>query len=308
MTVQQEQCLGQFAGEPATSSRTHADMANHRGAVPARADHPLHCCVLVERRYLEQAQPRGLLRALRDAGHRVTVSDPQDGLLDLAESRWLEGVDLIVARGRSTDLLARLAVAEAAGVGTLNPRRAIESVLDKAHMAARLHAAGIATPRTWIGTIAQVRRHLPATAFPLVLKPVFGDNCRGIAVVKTAAALDAVAWNEPCVIAQQLLPGNGFDIKLYAIGERVWAIRKPSPLHGATGTATPLPLQPAWRALALRCGSLFGLELFGIDCIEADGVLHVIEVNDFPNYSGVPEADLLLARHVGFHALARRHS
>ncbi len=302
--------MDNIAGAPAATFATHAQSTNDRFAARARGEVPLHCCVLVERRYLSQAQPHGLLQALAAAGHHVTLSDPQDTLLDLSDSHWLEHVDLVIARGRSSDLLARLSAAEAAGVPTLNSRGAIDSVLDKAHMAARLHAAGIATPRTWIGGIEQVRRAIPRSAFPLVLKPVFGDNCRGIVIVETPAALAAVGWNEPCVIVQRLLPSDGFDIKLYAMGGRVWAMRKQSALHGATGAvaALPLPLAPAWHALALDCGALFGLQVFGVDCIEIDGALQVIEVNDFPNYSGVPEADFLLARHVAQYALARRHS
>ena len=272
--------------------------ARRQRAAHLRAHAPLHCCVLVEARYLAQAQPVGLIRTLREAGCRVTVTDPGASLLDVGDTRWLEGLDLVVARGRSTDLLTRLSAAEAEGVTTLNSRRAIDAVVDKAHMATQLQAAGVPTPATWIGSIEQVRRNVPASAFPLILKPVFGDNCRGIVVVQTPAQLAALAWNEPCVIAQELLPSAGFDIKLYAIGERVWAVRKSSALHGGAGEATLLPLTPAWRELALRCGSLFGLQLFGVDCIDHQGELKVIEVNDFPNYSGVPEADLLLARHI----------
>lgn len=267
-------------------------------AATRRQRTPLHCCLLVEARYLAHAQPAGMMRALLQAGCRVTVSDPAESLLDVADAGWLRGVDVVVARGRSTDLLTRLSAAEAAGVPTLNPRRAITGVVDKAHMATQLQRAGIPTPATWIGSIEQVRRQVPASAFPLILKPVFGDNCRGIEVVHTPAQLAQLAWPEPCAIAQELLPTNGFDTKLYAIGRRVWAVRKPSALHGGAGAATLLPLPAAWRELALRCGAIFGLRLFGVDCIEIGGALKVIEVNDFPNYSGVPDADVLLARHI----------
>jgi ribosomal protein S6--L-glutamate ligase len=253
--------------------------------------------VLAEARYLAHAQPAGLMRALQQQGASLTLLDPSQTLLDVADAGWLAGIDVVVARGRSTDLLARLAIAEAAGVPTLNSRGAISAVLDKAHMGTQLQAAGLPVPATWIGSTDQVRRNVPADAFPLVLKPVFGDNCRGIQVVHTPAQLQAVTWSEPTVIAQALVPNAGFDTKLYAIGEQVWAVRKPSPLRGG-GPATLLPLPPAWRELALRCGAVFGLQLFGVDCIERQGELKVIEVNDFPNYTGVPEADALLARHI----------
>lgn len=291
---------------PGTASSIRPSAAHAAGATGLRAGALLHCGVLAEARYLRQPQPRGMARALAALGHRVTLFDTSCALLDLENPHWLAGLDLLVARGRSADLLARLSVAEAAGVTTLNRRQAIAAVADKAHMSTQLHAAGIPTPPTWIGALEQVLREIPREAYPLILKPVFGDNCRGIRVVDTPQALDAVAWSEPCVIAQRLLPNHGYDVKLYAVGERIWAVRKPSPLRGDTAPAVPLPLPPAWRKLARRCGELFGLQLFGVDCIETNGALQVIEVNDFPNYTGVPEADFILARHATQHARARR--
>jgi ribosomal protein S6--L-glutamate ligase len=55
---------------------------------------------------------------------------------------------------------------------------------------------------------------------------------------------------------------------------------------------------PALQDLGRRCGRLFGLDLYGVDCIEtADGVL-IIEINDYPNYTNVPDANAHLARYV----------
>jgi ribosomal protein S6--L-glutamate ligase len=97
------------------------------------------------------------------------------------------------------------------------------------------------------------------------------------------------------------------DLKLYGVGERIWAIRKPSPLrsNGAPGAqsacsaeATPVELTADLRRLAIDCSELFGLELFGVDCLLTPTGPLVIEVNDYPNYSGVPEANAALASHV----------
>jgi glutathione synthase/RimK-type ligase-like ATP-grasp enzyme len=111
-------------------------------------------------------------------------------------------------------------------------------------------------------------------------------------------------WTEPVALAQTYMPTDGYDLKLYGIGDEVWAVRKPSPFNkrseddGAESKAGLVPLTPELQALGRRCGELFGLELYGVDCIEtADGPL-VIEINDFPNYTGVPEADERLADYV----------
>jgi len=251
--------------------------------------------LLVEPRYLAQAQPRGMMNALRERGHAVILLDPEDGVLDTGCLDRLPEVDVLVARGRSTGLLARLSDAELHGVVTVNSPRAISAVVDKAHMAVRLQAAGIPTPRTWIGPFAHLAAMVPETAYPLILKPAFGDNCRGIQVVASPPALHAIAWPEPVVVAQRFVANDGFDLKLYVIGKRVWAVRKASPLHARTAAGALCPLGAGWRELAQRCGELFGLGLYGVDCIETADSLQVIEVNDLPNYTGVPEADYLLA-------------
>jgi glutathione synthase/RimK-type ligase-like ATP-grasp enzyme len=283
----------------------NASAQRHRIAPQGAA---LHCGVLAESRYLAQAQPRGLMEALVADGHSVRLIDSGAGALDVDDSRWMEGLDVLVARGRSPELLARLGLAEAMGIPTPNRRRAIAAVLDKAHMATVLRAAGIPTPPTWIGGIEQLRRDIPRAAYPLVVKPVFGDNGRGVHIVDTPQALEQLDWSEPTAIAQRYIANDGFDVKLYAIGMRVWGMRKPSPLHRFSAEPEPVTLTPEWRDLALRCGEVFGLRLFGVDCIESDGQLHVIEVNDFPNYSGVPDAGALLAAHVLQHGHTRRTS
>ena len=52
------------------------------------------------------------------------------------------------------------------------------------------------------------------------------------------------------------------------------------------------------RDIARRCRALFALDLYGVDCVETPAGLIIIEVNDFPNYSAVPEANDRLAAHV----------
>jgi glutathione synthase/RimK-type ligase-like ATP-grasp enzyme len=86
-------------------------------------------------------------------------------------------------------------------------------------------------------------------------------------------------------------------------------VRRPSPID-SDGTLRPagdigveVPVTPLLRSLARVCGRLFGLRLFGIDCVLGPGnVPLVVEVNDFPTYRGLPGAvnevlaDIVLAR------------
>jgi ribosomal protein S6--L-glutamate ligase len=274
--------------------------------VPERTEAGLHVGILVERRYRMQAQPAGLSAALEARGHSVRVIVPR-AVIALGED-WAAGLDVVVARGRSLELLSCLASADACGIPTLNRRVAVGAVHNKADMAAVLAAGGVAVPPTFLGSPARLAGAIPADCYPLILKPVYGDNGRGLAVVGAATELARIRWPERAALAQRFVPSDGHDLKLYGIGDQVWAVRKRSPLavDADDAQSRSATLTPELEALARRCRELFGLELYGVDCVETpDGPL-VIEVNDFPNYTDVPDADDRLAARVEELAEARR--
>jgi ribosomal protein S6--L-glutamate ligase len=245
-----------------------------------------------------------MIAALRARGHQVQVIDPEATSHRLGDERWLAVVDLIVARGRSWGLLCLLSWAEALGIPTVNRRVAIAAVHNKAEMAVSLASARVPIPLTLLGSPQSLARRAAAWSYPVVLKPLFGDNGQGLELVNSPQEMTSLAWSEPFALAQQFVPGSGNDLKIYVIGDEIWAVRKPSPF-GRNGKgvsqnppAEPVPTSPALQALARRCGRLFGLQLYGIDCIETTNGPVVIEVNEFPNYTAVPDADERLADYV----------
>jgi glutathione synthase/RimK-type ligase-like ATP-grasp enzyme len=262
---------------------------------PARR--PACVAVIAEQRYLSHAQPAGMIETLKRMEHSVLVVDPESGALEVGDSAWTRGIDVALARGRSWGVLCLLDWLERCGVPVINQRRAIAAVHNKAEMSIALAAAGIPTPRTWLGPLHHLALQIPTEDYPVIVKPLFGDNCRGLDVAADSLQLRSLHWPESITIAQKFFAGLEFDLKLYAIGQEVWAVRKPSPLptqfpsSGQTHPPQLVPVSAEMRNLARRCGEVFSLELFGVDCIETEQGLLVIEVNEFPNYSAVPGAD-----------------
>jgi RimK family alpha-L-glutamate ligase len=260
--------------------------------------------VLAERRYLPQAQPSGMISVLEQLGHEVLIIDPEDTAIEPDDYSWMRGVDVAVARGRSWSVLYLLQWLESMGVATINRRASIAAVHNKAEMTVALAAAGIPRPRTFLGSPQQIAKCLTARDFPVIVKPIFGDNCRGLEVVSSREQLAVLDWPEPIAIIQKFFAGLETDLKLYCIGEEVWAVRKPSPLleessDTAVGKSPELvPLIPAWRTLAQMCRKAFRLDLFGVDCIETEEGPLVLEVNEFPNYTAVPGADQKLSHYI----------
>src|SRR5436190_2074359 len=71
------------------------------------------------------------------------------------------------------------------------------------------------------------------------------------------------------------------------------------------GRRRPCAISREAREIALRCGRMFDLGLYGLDVIDSvDGPL-VIDLNYFPSYQGVPHAAGLIADYIEDYALGR---
>jgi ribosomal protein S6--L-glutamate ligase len=265
--------------------------------------------VIAERRYLAQSMPGRLLRALASVGVSADVIcpdyshfDPESGFvksLDDGHILDLNDYDVVLSRNRNGLGLAMLSYADAAGALTINSYAATERIRNKANMGVILSRSGIRCPRTILAWDLASLAALPTYEFPLIVKPTYGDNSQGLLVVRGGADLDGLEWAEDFVLAQKYLSNDGFDLKLYVCGRTTFAVRKPSPLH-ADPNASMQVITPTDEMvdLARRCGVAFGLEIYGVDTIETPDGLAVIEVNEFPNFSGIERAGECIATHV----------
>jgi ribosomal protein S6--L-glutamate ligase len=275
--------------------------------------------VVSDRRYLGQRMPRAVIDWLREARVPIRLLVADDlvvGLGDGAASRgsdpWaaLAPGDVVVARTRHPLGLALLRSIPRRDVEVLTPWEGVASVRNKPRAALSLAEHGIPTPPTFLAGTPAAIKEVPPEHFPLLLKPYLGDNARGIATVRDPSELDDLSWHDGMVLAQTFVPAGGLDIKVYVAGERMWAVRRPSPLgieagwspDGEVGEADEpsraVSMTPTLRRLATSCGALFGLELFGIDVLESPEGPVVVDVNEFPNYTGVPDAPEVIGKMV----------
>jgi ribosomal protein S6--L-glutamate ligase len=267
--------------------------------------------LLTDRRYLGQRMPLALVDRLRGSGHPPTVVVAGEGprLSVVApltgappESPWarLEPGDLVVTRSRDPFALALAEEAEARGARALDGIHAVERVRNKARCALGLARRGLPVPPTVLADGPGDLTALPSSAFPIVVKPLLGDNAQGVRVVLTREDLAGIPWRDEPHLAQGYVEAGGFDLKLYVAGDRVWATRRPGPLSGRDDPPVRIRVSAALRRIAAGCREEFGLTLFGVDVLEGGGRLAIVDVNEFPNYTGVddaPEAigDLVLA-------------
>lgn len=219
----------------------------------------------------------------QDFGERVR---PLDGPLPY---------DLCVLKAHSDVSLSAAAAAETAGNVVINRLAAVRAVRDKVEAIAHLRKAGLPVPPSWLA--ADQRQAVDGLPIlPAIIKPAGGDLGRDVHRVTSAAEAQAVRARPLFgpVLVQELVPSDGYDLKVYGIGERLYAVRKghrASP--GDAGVSVPLPAEAA--DLAERCRELFGLELFGIDLLDSGDGFVIVDVNHFPGFKGVADAGRLLA-------------
>lgn len=264
-------------------------------------------CFIVEERYRNDAMPLVIAEQLLQWGHRVDLLEPQTAvtcLSDLAEQGYDAYVLKSLAEGPGLSILE---AAEAVGIPTINNSRSIRLVRDKAVAAAFAHAHGLPIPPTYFVAHPRLLKQLPTSAYPLVVKPSNGSSCRGIYRLNSPADLEVLQIseaNDSFFLAQGYAENTGFDIKVYVTGQEVYAaIAKKSPLHQSIQERF-VPLTPEVRRLVLQVGTLFGLDIYGVDVVETPHGPAILDINDFPSFAKVPRAVPRIAEYV-LHAAKR---
>jgi len=264
-------------------------------------------CFIVEEQYRNDPMPMVIADQLLQWGHDVDLLEPQTAvacLSDLAE----QGYDAYVLKSLADGPgLSILEAAEAVGIPTINNARSIRLVRDKAVAAAFARAHGLPIPPTYFVAHPRLLKQIPASEYPLVVKPSNGSSCRDIYLLNSPAdltALEIAEANDSFFLAQRYAENTGFDIKVYVTGREVYAaIAKKSPLHPEMSEHF-VPLTPEIRKMVLQVGKLFGLDIYGVDIVETPQGPAILDINDFPSFGGVPRAVVRVSEYV-LHAAKR---
>jgi len=196
--------------------------------------------------------------------------------------------DLYLLKSHTELALSLAGVLDTQDARMLNPYESCVATQDKIVAARRLRAAGVPVPRSWVtGDFALLNGVVEET--PLIVKPHRGHRGRGIAVVRSAEQLAALPPPETATLVQEYVHGSGQDLKVYVVGDEVFAVRKPFSPKSFTVPGSPCEVTADVRSIARRCGEALGLGLYGLDVVEGEDGPVVVDVNYFPGYKGVPD-------------------
>jgi RimK family alpha-L-glutamate ligase len=187
------------------------------------------------------------------------------------------------------------------GVTVWNDARAIERCVDKSMTSFLLARAGIPTPETW-ATESYEQAHAIAEREtmegPLVLKPLFGSQGRGLKLVQKPDDLPTTEETPGRVYYLQRFIGvkrrGGYhDFRILVVQGRIVAAMRRHSNHWITnikrgGRPVPVVINDEMKTLALQAATAVGANFVGVDIVYGtDDRPAVLEVNSMPAWSGL---------------------
>jgi RimK family alpha-L-glutamate ligase len=186
------------------------------------------------------------------------------------------------------------------GVPVHNDARAVERCVDKSMTSFLLHKEGIPTPPTWSLESAEAAKRLVRAEArpgrPLVLKPLFGSQGRGLRLIERVKDLPAPDGVAGVFYLQHFVSGptaGWRDWRVFVAGDRAIAAMIRHGVQWRTNAAQGARCEGvaptgvlAELALAATCA--VGAAYAGVDIIrDAHGRYLVLEVNSMPAWAAL---------------------
>ena len=184
------------------------------------------------------------------------------------------------------------------GVPVINDARAIEACVDKSMTSFLVARAGLPTPETWALESYEQARALTRREIergPLVLKPLFGAQGKGLKLIRAADDLPGPEAVAGVYYLQRFetVEGEGFrDFRFFVCRGRVVAAMMRRASTWITnvkqgGEPFAVARDESLEALALAAARAVGAEIAGVDLIVGHEGPRVLEVNSMPAWSGL---------------------
>lgn len=253
-----------------------------------------------------------LVEAIESRGHYARVIDPLRCYMNIAPDRpeihyrgeELEHFDAIIPRiGASVSFYATAVLRqfEMMGVFPLNESVAVSRSKDKLRSTQLLARKGVGLPLTGFAHSPDDTDDLLKLVggSPVVIKLLEGTQGVGVVLAETRKAAESVidafrGLNAHFLVQEFVKEAGGADIRCFVIGDKVVAAMKRQAKEGEFrsnlhrgGTATVIKLTPKERATAVRAAKIMGLNVAGVDLLQASGGPVVMEVNSSPGLEGI---------------------
>jgi len=242
------------------------------------------------------------LQKLREK-HNVRLLDVRTltGKEALAQEQTHLQANLYLLKSHMPQALDVAHYLEQCGALVLNSWASSVACQDRVLMSERMSKASLPYPHTQyflsLENLLAQSSILSTLAFPLMIKSRYSRRGDLVSRSNSLEELQSLAlqWDKEPVIIQDFATGDGWDIKLWVIGQQIFAARRRTPLMSDV-SKEDIPLAPEelsedWIRLTLAIGRLFDLHLYGVDLLISERGPIIVDVNSFPGFRGVPGAD-----------------
>lgn len=245
-----------------------------------------------------------IFAAAENAGLDLVKIFDKELILDIGNPSFPD-VDLVLDRGlvhsRAEYTLRFLAEI---GIPTVNSYSATITCDNKFLTSVRLREAGIPALRTMIAYTPQsALEAIERVGYPAVLKPPVGSWGRLLAKINDRDAAEAIlehkeilgSYHHSIFYIQEYVPKRGGDIRAFVVGDRLIGASYRSSAHWITNVArgastSPATVTPEMEDIALQAAKAVGGEILGVDLVETNDGLKVIEINTGAEFKGLVEA------------------
>jgi ribosomal protein S6--L-glutamate ligase len=254
---------------------------------------------------------RRLLEAARDLDQQAILLDPRkllmganDQGLKIDHLRRSFQVDALLPRIGATIKEYALAMVrhfELLGIPVINGFESILLARNKFFTLQTLFRYGIPVPETrYASNWSHFEKAVSGLGgFPVVIKTLSGRQGRGVSLIdsieKFKTLLNELLTTGHGVLIQKFIPPETRrDVRLMVVGEKVVGAMALIPRRGdfranihRHARAEKIRPTKEMSTLAIKSTRALGLDISGVDMIEEDSILRVIDVNYSPGFKGL---------------------
>src|SRR5437867_7886933 len=190
--------------------------------------------------------------------------------------------DLYILKSHTDLWLSLAGVLHFQGARLLNPYLACLATQNKIMTASRLRSAGVPIPRSWVTGDLKLLLSL-ASERQLIMKPYDGRRGNGIRIVNDRRELESVPPPRRPMLVQEYVAG-GDELKVYVVGDEVFAMRRPSSTNGCGRPRAACPVSPKLPRIALRRGQISALRLHALAVVVRPERAVVADLHYSPGY------------------------
>ena len=242
------------------------------------------------------------LQQLRET-HTVRMLDVRALTTDeaLAQEKRQTQADLYLLKSHAPQALDVAHVLEQQGAVVVNSWASSLACQDRVVMTQNMLQAHLPWPQTQSFDTLEGLLNQPdvlvGVVYPFILKSRYSHRGDLVEKVQSEKQLQGLAteWSQEPVILQALVASDGWDIKVWVIDQHVYAARRRTPLE-ANASKKDFPLSTSEMPEQLlyviqEIGRVFHLHLYGVDLLMTERGPMVVDINSFPGFRGVPDAD-----------------